>query len=427
MKKLTFLTILLLTFSCVKKQQIEADYVITNANIIPILKDTVLKNKTLAINDNKIVFIGENNADFTGNPQKIDAKNGYILPGLSDMHVHFPKDGLQNIERNLLLFLANGVTNIRSMEGDFEHLKLKEKIKNGGVLAPAIQYGSPRVISAEKLGEQKIDSFVALYKKSGFDFIKVVHLKGNEDFDFLLKAGKKHQITLNGHAPANVDFNNVVNAKNYTSVEHLGGYEKAFSNAEKFKEYVTKSKENNIYSVATLDYFTPFLYTSEELLQRNGLQYLPKEKENWTAFFTKVTKEKSDEEIAKLKERTQKTMSHKQTVTKALFDSGVQLLIGPDASGPFGVAGFNVANEMKLHTDAGISNYDVLKIATLNRAKYQQKEKEGTVKVGNKADIILVDKNPLENIENLTTVSLVFVNGKPVKTTEILKKLATYK
>lgn len=427
MKKQILLASLFITFSCTKKEQIKADYVITNTNIIPVSKDTVLRNKTLAINNNKIVFIGENEVDFTGNPQKIDAKNGYILPGLSDMHVHFPKDGQKNIERNLLMYLANGVTNLRSMEGDFEHLKLKVKIEKGGLLAPAIQYASPRIISAQKLGKKTIDSLVSLYKNSGFDFIKVVHVKDNEDFDLLLKAGKTHNITLNGHAPTNVDFSNVVNAKNYTSVEHLNGYEQAFSNKEKFNEYIAKSKENNIYSCATLDYSTPLMYSLEDLLKRDGLEFLRKETENWTNFFLKMKKEKSSQEINVIRKQTQANLVKKRSITKRLFDNGIKLLIGPDASGLFGVAGFNVVNEMKLHTKAGISNYDVLKVATLNRANYQQKQNEGTVEVGNKADIILVDKNPLENIENLKFVSLVFIDGIPKKTVEIVEALNNYK
>lgn len=427
MKKLTILTILLVAFSCAKKESIKADYVITNANIIPISKDTVLQNKTLAIANNKIVFIGDNGVDFTGNPEKINAKNGYVLPGLSDMHVHFPKDGQKNIERNLLMYLANGVTNLRSMEGDFEHLKLKAKIEEEDLLAPSIQYASPRIVNTQKLGEKAIDSLVALYKNSGFDFVKVVHVHDNEDFELLLKAGEKYDITLNGHAPRNVNFNKVVNAKNFTSVEHLGGYEPVFTDKEKFTEYIEKSKENNIYSCATLDYFTPLLFSSKELLQRKGLEFLKKETENWTNFITKIEKEKTTKELQQIKEHSLKRLINKQKITKTLFDNGIQLLIGPDASGPFGVAGFNVVNEMKLHTDAGISNYDVLKIATLNRANYQQKENEGTVEVGNKADIILVAKNPLENIENLQSVSLVFVNGKPKKTAEILNILKDYK
>lgn len=427
MKKIALIAILFLAFSCSKKEQIQADFVITNANIIPITTNTVLQNKTLAVLNNKIVFIGDDTVDFTGEPEIIDANGGYLLPGLSDMHTHFPKDGIKNIERNLLMYLANGVTNLRSMEGDFSHLELKKKVQNTELLAPTIQYASPRIVSGNKLGEVKIDSLVALYKNSGFDFVKVVHVNGNEDFNFLLEAGKKYGISLNGHAPRNVDFNHVINATNYTSVEHLGGYETAFSDASKFADFVKKTKENNIYSTATLDYFTPQLFSSNELLKRNGLEFLPAETATWKASIVKGEIDKSVEELEARKERAKATLSKKYEVTKALFDNGIQLLIGPDASGPFGVAGYNVVNEMKLHTNAGISNYDVLKIATLNRAEYQQKKNEGTVEVGNRADLILLDKSPLENINNLKAVSLVFVNGKPVKTKNLLTMLEDFK
>lgn len=424
MKKI-FLALIVVLISCKTEKSIKADYVIKNVHILPIYKDTILKNKTIAISNDSIVFIGEDHNVFSKNAQVIDGNNKYVLPGLSDMHVHFPKE---NIERNLLMYLLNGVTNLRSMEGDFKHLDLKEKIKTDSILAPKILYASPRIVTSDSLGKQKIDSLVSLYENSGFDFVKVVHVANNKDFIHLLNAGKKYGITLNGHAPRNVDFNHVVNATNYTSVEHLGGYEATFENTEKFDSLVAKTLKNNIYSTATLDFYNNFSRPLSELSKQNGLEYLPNEKKQWIEAQEKFESSKEENELLQAREKAKQMILQKQKVTKALFDKGVLLLIGPDASGAFGIPGFSVLNEMKLHAEAGISNYEVLKIATYNNAKYLNRlNEQGTVEVGKKADLILADGNPQENLEYLKNISYVFVNGKPFAKTEILSKLEEFK
>ncbi|MBK6523525.1 MAG: amidohydrolase family protein [Sphingobacteriaceae bacterium] len=79
----------------------------------------------------------------------------------------------------------------------------------------------------------------------------------------------------------------------------------------------------------------------------------------------------------------------------------------------FNVPGYAMLEEMKLYRDAGISNYDILKISTLNAANFfNESKKWGTVESGKDATLILLDKNPLENIENISSVSTTMIKGK---------------
>lgn len=129
MKKPFFLLIIfifveLTNISCVA-QQPENDAVIslTNVNVIPMDSERVLKNQTIVIENGRITDMGlAAEMSVPGHSKVISARGKFLMPGLADMHVH-----IWNKE-DLLLYVANGITTVRNMNGRPDHLKWREEI-----------------------------------------------------------------------------------------------------------------------------------------------------------------------------------------------------------------------------------------------------------------------------------------------------------
>ena len=104
-----------------------------------------------------------------------------------------------------------------------------------------------------------------------------------------------------------------------------------------------------------------------------------------------------------------KALDEKYRIIKQLNDAGVPMILSPDASGKYMVAGFSVVGEMTLLQDAKISNYEILKMATVNFSNFF-KENYGTIEVGKDADFILLNSNPLKDLNTLKNVEAVYYN-----------------
>ena len=113
---------------------------------------------------------------------------------------------------------------------------------------------------------------------------------------------------------------------------------------------------------------------------------------------------------------------------KALSDSGAKILMGTDSPQMFNVPGFSLQREVEVMVASGLTPYQVLESGTRNVARYAADDLKldgafGTVAVGNRADLVLLDANPLTDIGNLTRRSGVMVRGRWVSKAEIDKGL----
>jgi imidazolonepropionase-like amidohydrolase len=97
----------------------------------------------------------------------------------------------------------------------------------------------------------------------------------------------------------------------------------------------------------------------------------------------------------------------------ALHEAGASLMTGTDAPLPMMVPGFSLHEELELMVDLGLSPYDALSASTTSPARYLEQEDElGTIEAGKRADLVLLDANPLDDIANTTQISGVMTRGK---------------
>jgi imidazolonepropionase-like amidohydrolase len=111
-------------------------------------------------------------------------------------------------------------------------------------------------------------------------------------------------------------------------------------------------------------------------------------------------------------------------IMRALHEGGVTILLGSDAPQQFNVPGYSILHEMKRMTDAGMSPYDVLESGTVNVGRHFKGQDDfGTIAVGKRADLILLDANPLQSLDNVGRRAGVMVRGRWLPQAEIQKRL----
>ena len=132
---------------------------------------------------------------------------------------------------------------------------MAKKIAAGKIIAPTLHCSTPAISSKSEIKLEQIDSLVAAYKTEGYELIKILSIKDTTYFNQFVASAKKYNIKLAGHAPRNIAFDALLDAK-YSSIEHLGGYLAAvYKGGAVLKKAVDKTIKNGIYNCATLDWY----------------------------------------------------------------------------------------------------------------------------------------------------------------------------
>ncbi len=403
--------------------------VLQGVNVVPVNTNTIIKGCDVFIKGGKIEkIIPASSLPYAKNYTVVDCQNKYVMPGLADMHAHFPdeKSPIQ-LQEYLKLNLAAGVTTIRSMRGEEYQLALRDSVRSQKKVAPNI-YVSYVLSDKDSLWtKDSVEKIVSNAKLKKYDFLKYLGGINATNMNYLVESCKKNKMSIAGHA-YNRSLLRSVDA-GFTSVEHyqpvLGLYMK---DSLSFNKNIALLKEKQTALCPTLSFYHvySFRFTNEELLKRNGMQHVSKKvSDEWMKEYSEAVsgtqKQMGDNFETKYKASYQKQFSDFNRVFKKMTDDGVLMLLSPD-DGFFNVPGFSMVEEMKLYKQAGLTNYQILKAATLNAAVYFKEDKSwGSIAVGQKANLLLLNANPLENIDNVSKVEGTILNGKYYSQKELLK------
>ncbi|MBS1571324.1 MAG: amidohydrolase family protein, partial [Bacteroidetes bacterium] len=401
------------TFFAVKilfAQNLEADYIFKNVNIITMKDDKVLPNKTIVIKGGKILEISDKTKYKSNNT--INAKGKYLMPTMADAHVHLPQNN-EELEKVMKLNLINGVTKLRSMRGDWNDVNRRIKYTYEKDYYPRLYLSPAPIHRSHELSVADLETYVKASKDNGFDFIKILSIKNQSMLKQLDSICKKYDVKIAGHYPEDangVSFpDDMVFSTNYKTFEHLGGL---IGESEHFENRVKKMKQNNIFVCPTMQWFAIGYgqYGVDEMLNQKGMEYIPTEiKKDWAEKSKNYREKLGKEAFEQEKNKYAIEMQERLNATKRLNDEGVKLLLSPDSSSKFIVPGFGMLEEMKLYKKANISNFDILKSATTNFAMLFN-ENYGTIETGKNADFILLSQNPLQDIKALENIDAVFYN-----------------
>ena len=402
------------------------DLVFKNANIISMESDNVLLNQNIAILNGKIVVIENAKKSKLKAKKTIDLKGKYIMPSLADAHVHLPETE-EELQRMFDLNLINGVTKLRSMRGDWKHKEWQNKFNTINSIYPKIYLSAPPISRNLEASTAQLEEFVKAVKDNNYGFIKILSIKNQEIFTQLDSLCKKYDVPLGGHFPR-LAMGNSLNEdvffnSNYKSIEHLGGL---VGEPNLFESRIQAIKKNDIYICPTLLWYSTGSgqYSYEQLEKLPGMEFVSKETMQEWIEKTKIYREKIGEQAYKDEVAKElKDLEEKYQVIARLQKEGIKMLLSPDASSKYMMTGCNMIYEMELLKNANLSNFEILQMATVNFATFH-KEYNGVVKVDKPADFIILDQNPLEDLQTLRNVKGVFFNNNYIdnKALEEIKK-----
>ncbi len=438
-----YLFILLTLFNCVlvpgqisAKEQIN-EIAFTHVNVIPMNKDTVLRDMTVLISDGKIKAVGRfGKISIPSGAQKIDARGKYLLPGLGDMHTHF--SGNEPIDRTLLnLHLINGVTTVLSLGGSPEILRLREAISSGRINGPNFYTAGPAADDATLTREAGV-RLVDEHKRLGYDVVKTYNRLSLEGYRGIMLRAKQINLPVVGHVVRAVGLEGTLGSGQH-GIVHLEEYLYTYtpfriSNTTQIPSDVLKPESIPYLAQATAEagvWVTPTLVTfewvlaqtenSEEAISREEARYIPEGlfQGMWDPKVNKLGRPR--EQLPNV----QAAMEFQRQMVKPFYNAGVKLLLGTDAPIPAVVPGFGAHEELLNLVEAGLTPYQALETATINPSRYLGREKEfGTVEAGKRADLILLEASPLDDIKNTRKLAGVMIRGKWFSKSELAQMLS---
>jgi imidazolonepropionase-like amidohydrolase len=444
---------------------------ISHVTVIDATGAPATPNMTVIITGDQITKIAKTGeVAIPKDAQVINGTGKFLIPGLWDMHVHTVFKSLP--EAYFPMFIANGVTGVRDMGADLEFLKqLRKDINEGRVIGPRIIAGQmvdgpmpvwPRIaisISDEASARQT----AASVKDRGADFIKVYSLIPRKAYFALANEAKKRRIPFAGHVPLSVTALEASDA-GQKSIEHLDRIllgcsavepelrktiEEAVKGAKdedqmkaslvrvlnetEFRAMETYNQEkaaalfarfaaNGTWQAPTLVVHRMAAFLDDRNFTNDPrLKYVRRDiRDSWQNQDDFRLKNRTVESPARYKMLFQKRLE----LILAMHRAGVKMLAATDTLIWYVFPGFSLHDELELFVKAGLTPMEALQTATRNPAIYLGlSDMVGTVELGKKADLVLLEASPLENISNTKKITAVVVNGKLIPRTSLDKML----
>ncbi len=399
----------------------KTSYLITNINIVPMSKDTILAHKTVWVKNGIIEKIAD--SIVLEGIEIIDGENKFLSPGLIDMHMHLWD------KQELGLYLANGITTIRNLWGYPMHLRIKKALNNDNIIGPLFYTSSPKLTGKNDLGDDKVQvstpeeakRLVISYKKRGFDFIKTYAGLPENIENAIIEQSIVSNISITAHPSRKIPYLNQFQPQ-IASIEHaeeivqqaleyqldslkLDTIVQKFVSTQKsfcptltgyFKIYEMLKQGENVLKSDPVHYINPLIQMVDSKTQFNRWA---NEKENNSSIETSIYKQHQ----------------FHLYIIKKMNEAGVNIICGTDAGIGITAPGFTIHQELAFYKEAGLSNYEALKTATINPSKTHKELKQiGSIEKGKMANFILSSKNPLENLSTLNNPEWVMIKGRKV-------------
>ena len=404
-----------------------------DVNVISMTNDEVLPHRDVLVRDGRIARIGVTGSiEDATHAQVVDGQGRWLMPGLTEMHGHLPgPDKAQYAQDILTLFLAHGFTTVRSMLGNPWHLELRSRIARNDMLAPRLFTAGPSLNGQSAPDVATAVTMVRDQAAAGYDFLKLHPGLTVEVFDAIARTGEEQHITLQGHISEKVGVGHALGAKQ-RAIDHLDGYLEELANPEckankdpgffgigilacvdesRIPALVQRTKAAGTWMVPTENLMEQWAHapTAEPLRARPAVRYMPRDVvSRWLEFY-RGTIEGQDLAAARLR----KFIELRRAILREMHRQHVPIALGSDAPQIFNVPGDSALEELRLYAEIGLSSYDALKTATSAPAEFfQAADQFGTVREGLSADLILLQRNPLENVSALRALEGVMVRGR---------------
>lgn len=418
-RKILLLPVLILSFIQLSGQN--QRLLIQNVTVLPMHINQEWKNKDIVIDNGIITEIRAHSENDTSvyDLGTIPGEGKFLIPSYADSHAHLPER--ENLESYFLMNLLNGVTTLRSMRGERWHTEIDQNAE----YTPRLILGSVPVSRRDSISKEDATKLITDYKESGFDFVKILSVKDEETYHYLAAAAKTHNMFLAGHFPGHVNVFDLYKSNTFQSLEHLGGFFQLKSSSD-IREAIDLSIAHGVYHCATLDWYYTAQVVEDSLRTRKGVEYIPKDLiEDWETGISTYYSESDEQKRIENREKNKNQFAMRLNYLSFIYRQGGLLLLSQDASGIYGIPGFGIHTEMQHYADANISNYDILKATCYNLSEMLSTQNEwGTIKIGAGSDLVLLNSNPVDNIENSEDINGVILNGQFYSSENLKEKLS---
>jgi imidazolonepropionase-like amidohydrolase len=401
-----------------------------NVNVVPMDRERVIEKQTVIVRDGRIAEIGP--ADKIKAPDgatRIDGAGKYLMPGLAEMHGHIPPPNAPKAytEAVLLLYVANGVTTVRGMLGAPNQLELRDRANRGEIVSPTLYLAGPSFNDRSVNSPEQAVSMVRQQKQEGWDLLKVHPGPTRDEYDAMAKTAQEVGIRFAGHVPADVGLIHALEMGQET-IDHVDGYIEYLNgdagpvDEAKLADVVRRTKAAGAWIVPTMALWETLIGYADldTLAALPELKYAPPQQvEQWkSAHRNRLNQPDFDRKKAEL------IATNRMRILKALHEGGVRILFGTDAPQQFSVPGFSIHREMALMVKCGFTPYQIIQSATKNAGDYfKGKDNFGTIEAGKRADLILVEGNPLKDVASIARRAGVMLRGQWLPESEIRKRL----
>ena len=401
-------------------------FAFTGATLIDGTGKPPVANATVVTRNGRIVEAGPGNqVKIPADAQRIDVSGKYIIPGLWDMHAH-----CEQVEWGAI-YLAAGVTSVRDVGNEFEFITaVRDAVNSGNALGPhmllagVVDGDSPMALGVDRVNSSADAAmWLKRYHDAGFQQIKIYSSVKEENVKAICADAHQLGMTVTGHIPNGMtaydgvnDGMDQINHINYifslyypkdynprkaSPEERKAVMESIDVNSPEGKQIVDFFKEHGTVidpTVALMEFFTRPADKPYSDLEPGAAKVAPELREQINGGGV------PPDQAA----QAQLTLQRRLEIIGALHKAGVTIVAGTDQTVP----GYSVYREIELYNQAGFTPMEALQAATIVPARVMKVDGEsGTVEVGKRADLDILDANPLENTHNVRSVHWVVANG----------------
>ena len=421
---------------------------ITHVTVIDVERGASRPDMTVLIDGARITSVGPTaSTAIPVGARRIEGRGKWLIPGLWDMHVH---TAVPTGRALLALYVANGVTGVRDMGGDFATIRRwREEIAAGTLIGPRIVAAGPYLeghdspiahieVHTPADARRAVDSLTVL----GVDFVKVHSALPRETFFAAAREARAKHVALAGHLSRNVTVEEASDS-GQRSLEHLLGFVNVCSAAESVSFAAADPLRRIVFNSCT-SRSQRAVYAH---LARNGTWVTPTLTPAWEFAvlpkhavpgdtLSRFVSDSLRDYMVRIFDPPpslppeasilgQQMFAKRHELVLALHRAGVPLLSGTDAPMRNSPPGFGLHEELTEFVRSGLTPGEALRTATYEPARYfGALDSLGAVAPGKLADLVLLDANPLADIRNARRIAAVLTRGRVYGRAELAALLA---